>query len=301
MDDFTKLHYECKFQRAFMSKRGTEFQDFFSDIMERRYPGEFVRVRPWGNIGDRKNDGYLLPAKRVYQVYAPREMSQTEAVNKIEEDFTGAIANWPEMREWTFVHNDMDGLGPGITAKLDEIASRDGIAITQMGYQGLSTVVFELGKDDLAFLFGPAPTLPGMHQVRFADLELVVSSIALTQAADDIDIRRVSQDKLRANALSVEAQGLLEIGMRKADLVRQFFDEHHDPLLGDKLASTFRKKYVELRDAGTLPEELFHKLFLFAGGAQGPTPRHINAVYAVLAFLFEQCDIFENARVGASS
>ena len=55
------------------------------------YSGDFQRVRPWGRAGDRKNDGWL-PSKRIlFQVYAPNEMAASEAINKIEEDFHGAL------------------------------------------------------------------------------------------------------------------------------------------------------------------------------------------------------------------
>jgi hypothetical protein len=43
MDSITREFFEWKFERAFMTKKGQEFQDFFSTIMEKRYPGDFTR------------------------------------------------------------------------------------------------------------------------------------------------------------------------------------------------------------------------------------------------------------------
>jgi hypothetical protein len=57
VDQFTQAFYELKFRNAFLESRGEAFQDLFSSIMEKRYPGDFIRTRPWGNQGDRKNDG----------------------------------------------------------------------------------------------------------------------------------------------------------------------------------------------------------------------------------------------------
>lgn len=53
-------------------------------------------MRPYGNIGDRKNDGMLLDeeADVVYQVYSPDELKQAET-KKIEEDLKGAVDHWP--------------------------------------------------------------------------------------------------------------------------------------------------------------------------------------------------------------
>ena len=59
MDKLRHSYYEMVFENAYLKKGGNEFQDFFSEIMEKCHPGDFQRVCPWGNVGDRKNDGYL--------------------------------------------------------------------------------------------------------------------------------------------------------------------------------------------------------------------------------------------------
>ena len=45
---------------------GDDFQRLFEDIMERARPG-FVRIRPYGNIGDRKCDGFLPADGTIFQ------------------------------------------------------------------------------------------------------------------------------------------------------------------------------------------------------------------------------------------
>lgn len=64
--------------------------------MEKRYPADFARVRPWGNVGDRKNDGYLKSKRQLFQLYAPNELTAAVTIAKIEEDFTGALPHWKE-------------------------------------------------------------------------------------------------------------------------------------------------------------------------------------------------------------
>ena len=49
---------------------GNDFQRLFEDIMERARPG-FLRIRPYGNIGDRKCDGFLSANSTIFQVYSP--------------------------------------------------------------------------------------------------------------------------------------------------------------------------------------------------------------------------------------
>jgi len=60
MDRSSRAFYELVFENKFLRLRASAFQDFFADLMEKGYPGgDFIRVRPWGRQGDRKNDGYL--------------------------------------------------------------------------------------------------------------------------------------------------------------------------------------------------------------------------------------------------
>ena len=97
MDKASRAYYGVVFDRNYCKMRGNEFQNFFADLMEKRYPGgDFIRVRPWGKTGDRKNDGYLKSQRTLFQVYAPNEMSETEAIGKINDDFSGALPYWRE-------------------------------------------------------------------------------------------------------------------------------------------------------------------------------------------------------------
>src|SRR5579864_2919048 len=122
MDKLKRSYYELCFENAYLKKVGNEFQDFFSEIMEKCHPGDFQRVRPWGNAGDWKNDGYFRSARILFQVYAPNEMSANDAVTKIHEDFYGALRYWQQSFDtWVFVHNSRQGLGPHIVAKLNEL------------------------------------------------------------------------------------------------------------------------------------------------------------------------------------
>jgi hypothetical protein len=50
VDALARAYYEVAFERDFLKKGGNAFQDFFSEIMEKCHPGDFVRVRPWGVV-----------------------------------------------------------------------------------------------------------------------------------------------------------------------------------------------------------------------------------------------------------
>ena len=116
MDRIQQLSYEKDFRLIFLETKGDGFQGLFEKLMGKAHPNDFMACRPWGNVGDRKNDGYLPSARTLFQSYAPNELSAAEAIKKINEDFEGAKAHWEKyFGEWTFVHNAPDGrLGPHI-------------------------------------------------------------------------------------------------------------------------------------------------------------------------------------------
>jgi hypothetical protein len=83
----------------------TEFQRLFEEIMKRHRP-EFMQIKPYGNIGDRKADGLLRLDGTVFQVYSPDELTQANVVKKIDEDLDGAVSEWGDgIKSWTFVYN----------------------------------------------------------------------------------------------------------------------------------------------------------------------------------------------------
>lgn len=103
MDRVQQLSYEKDFRILFLEAKGDGFQHLFEKLMGKVHPNDFMACRPWGNVGDRKNDGYLPSARTLFQCYAPNELSAVDAIRKINEDFDGAKAHWEKyFDEWIF-------------------------------------------------------------------------------------------------------------------------------------------------------------------------------------------------------
>ncbi len=64
-------------------------------------------------------------------------------------------------------------------------------------------------------------------------------------------------------------------------------------LYGDQMVAAFNKEYQKWKALSIDPDIIFLKLQEFTGGQVRGTPTYEAAVLAVLAYLFEQCDIFE--------
>lgn len=298
MEEFARAYYEVVFERNFLKKKGLEFQAFFADIMEKGYPGgDFIRVRPWGPSGDRKNDGYLRSRRMLFQVYAPNEMAEAEAIRKIEEDFQGALPYWKDYFDrWIFVHNDPQGLGPGITKKLLDLdEEQGGIDVRPWGFNDLREELFRLRDADVAALLGPVPSAKDFGQLGFAKLKEVLQTIYRQPPPTEPDLSPVPEDKVEINRLSKDTEILINAGRRKSPLVRDFLARYPDPQFGDEVVQSFKDKYQELKRAGREPDRIFQDLMIFAGGDKIGDTGHQAAVLAVLAYLFDQCDIFENS------
>lgn len=269
--------------------------------MERGYPADFQKVKPYGRIGDKKCDGYQRSLKRVYQAYAPEKMQVGETNAKIEEDFNGAIEHWAgDMTSWVFVHNQWRGVPPDVLLNILAIDGTNGVSALAWCEPELHDEFFRLTPENQAVILGPAPTPQSFVRIQLKDVVQVVNVIAQQEVPPPEEVREVPAGKLSANFLSVPVQSLLTLGSRKGKLVKKFFAEWHDPELGDRIAKTFRSRYEELRTANVLGDDAFFELWRFAGGGLKESINQEAAVLSVLAFLFEECEIFEAPRIEAS-
>ena len=297
MMNLQEAYYDQKFENTFLRAKGNEFQTFFERLMELAYTGDFMACRPWGKIGDRKNDGFLKSERRLFQVYAPNEMKATEAIKKITEDFEGAKVHWGTyFDKWTFVHNAVDGLPPHVHELiLNFDKSNPGIVLEPWGMEKLRSVFRRLSVDDCSSWFGLAPTEETKAGLGFEDLRPVLESLASKTISGDLPVNPVPPGKIEANDLSESVSILLKSGIAKSPLVSAFLETWYNETLGEKLAVSFRVQYKRLR--GTIhPNRIFSELQTWAGGSERGTPEHEMAVLTVLAYYFERCEIFEEPK-----
>ncbi|MGC6458455.1 MAG: ABC-three component system protein [Akkermansiaceae bacterium] len=294
--------YELRFENLFLRTKGNEFQSLFERLMGLAYKADFLSCRPWGNQGDRKNDGFLKSERRLFQVYAPNEMTATRAVAKITEDLDGAKVHWGEhFDKWVFVHNAVDGLPPHVQqVMLDFEKANSGIQLEPWGLEEFRVVFRRLTVNDLASWLGPVPDESTKAKLGFDDLKPVLEAITRRTAPVDCAVEEVPMGKIEANSLSESATTIIKNGMTKVPVVEDFFSKWYDESLGESVAEAFRAEYQRLRGLSLIPNDIFYELQSWAGGSQRGTPEHEMAVYTVLAYYFERCDIFEKPRPASS-
>lgn len=102
------------------------------------------------------------------------------------------------------------------------------------------------------------------------------------------------EKKIEKNKLSPRVTDLLQIGLGKAAEVNRFVEHSSvlEPDFAEQLKSGFVKKYKELWDKDFRGDALFEGLRVFACNASSDSKEQAAGL-AVLAYLFERCEVFE--------
>lgn len=302
-------HYEIALRLKLRQTSGNAFQDFFSTVMEKRHGDDFVRVRPFGQKGDKGCDGYLQSSGQLFACYGALNGDKGKVdylIGKIEDDFAKAKSHLSGiMKEWHMVHNLVDGLPVEAISKRDELKKANpSIVFGFVGLEGIEGQIAQLDSVVVAELLGPQATNKDAQEMQPAELQALINGI-VSGVADGVPasgpIAPVPSDKLDANDLPNHWCQMIEQGWKNAYYVAEYFERHHDPLIGERIASLFRERYQYLRSQALSAEVIMDSLYEFVAGIGSVPPARQVAAQALLAHLFESCDIFENMTAGAKT
>ena len=300
MDELQRSIYVDRFRLAFHTLKGKAFQDWFVLLAGHAFGVNFEEVRPYGPHGDLKCDGRCADSKSVFQCYAPDQVKEVELIKKINEDFHGARAHWKsDMARWIFVHNDARGLPPNAVKHLGELRKVHApLVIETWSEPELLKLTMALGLSALQALFGPAASIAIVDRLVLADLIPIIEALQREEPdPSHPPLTPPSSEKLEKNSLSNESGLLLKIGRRKSGLVDTFFRKTPRAELGEGIAEAFRNRYADLKALGLPADTIFKHLQDYAG--MNGEPKRQGAALAVLAYFFDNCDIFED-HVGST-
>jgi hypothetical protein len=120
-----KIALELKLRKC----SGTAFQDFFADVMAAKHGSDYVRIRPYGSLGDKGCDGCLQPTGDVFACYGAVNGDGGKVdylIGKMGDDYGKSVASLSTiMTGWHMVHNLVDGLPTDAVLKLNELKSAD--------------------------------------------------------------------------------------------------------------------------------------------------------------------------------
>jgi hypothetical protein len=293
---------------------GQAFENLFTSIMGYARP-DFRQVKPQGNLGDRKNDGFEPSAGRYFQVYAPENIQEKEsaATKKLEVDFDGLKSFWENMyscgiKEYLFVLNDKyKGAFPSTYEALAELQRKNNLDKAEVfSCKHLEDIVFsELQDDQILAIVGFLPDANTIVQVDYSVLTEVVAHVLENNPNNATQGKLVSPEfetKLVFNDLKV-ARNFLAAGSYQASAVEAFFDLNADfarhavrESLSDMYVTAKQQGFVSGSESGlTVQDQIYFDVLASATPNSSMDSRRAThkAVQVLLSYFFESCDIFE--------
>ncbi len=309
MTPHQRLQWQMNLELKLRRSHGDAFQEFFSDVMERLHGTDFVRARALGRLGDKGCDGYLRGSGQVFQCYGKLHdapVSAATVVEKIDTDYAKAAAALPAiMREWHFVHNLFDGIPVDAIEKLEELERLN--ASHRFGFigpPGFEERVFGLDEHHIGALLGPVATAEDTMNMRVEEVsDLMKAVIAGMDELPFADARPnlPPEDKLELNKIRGPWLRIIKGAGPNATIVADYVEQHPDPEMGKRVAKVFSTRYAELEAEHLPPGTILTKLYEGITGIGSVSPERQVAAQALLAYLFEACDIFKDhpAKVAA--
>jgi hypothetical protein len=273
---------------------GVAFENLFTAIMNYAEP-DFKQIKPWGNIGDRKNDGYIRSKGIFYQVFAPEniEIKYPEAILKLKDDFSGLLSQWSPVNEFYFVINDKY---KGVHADSEKTMTQI-IAERHLQNGGLLTAkdlersFFSLSDDQIQTIIGHIPD-PLTIKLDYSVLNQVIEYILNVSLAQSVSTDIIMPDwdkKIQFNGLSKATALRLNHGYLQLTSLQKYLD-NNGTFLADELRDKMNEIYQSEKKKYSCDE-------LFWAIVKEASPRaessYQAAVIVIMAKYFETCDIFE--------
>ena len=295
MDVHEKTLARQLFQNKILKADGQRFEDIFSAVMNYS-DTDFQQIKPWGNIGDRKNDGYIKNKGIFYQVYAPEDIrkSYPNVVSKLKKDFDGLKAQWSPVNEFYFVVNDKL---KGVNADCEKIIQEIKMVhdLNNAGFltlKHLENILFELEDDQIFSITGFIPDPAEIKQLDFSILNEVIGHI-MQLPLNDGDKPKIIvpewDEKIKLNVLSESVSQLLSNGSFQSYSLEEYLKNNSD-FLADSLRDQMSKVYLQEKENKSGDE-------LFWGIVDSVSPKaeqmYQTSAIVIMSRYFETCDIFE--------
>lgn len=295
MDVQEKTIARILFKNKIFSADGQIFEDIFNAIMNYAEL-DFQQIKPWGNIGDRKNDGYIKNKGIFYQVYAPEDIrkSYTAAISKLKEDFKDLKRQWSPINEFYFVVNDKyKGVNADCEKTIQDIKTLH--SLKNAGFltaKDIENILFNLDDDQIFSITGHIPDPANIKYLDFSILNEVIEHI-IKLPLSKVDKSKIVapdwDDKIKLNSLSEYISKLLNNGSFQLHSLDEYL-KNNGNFLADSLRDKMNEIYLQEKENNN-GDELFWAIVNYAS----PRAEHSfqTSVIVIMSKYFETCDIFE--------
>jgi hypothetical protein len=283
---------------------GSAYEDHVTDILARLHT-DFINPTPAGSLGDGGSDGLAESGTILYACYGSRAQQDAERklATKIRGDFGRGLASWDTFVFWRFVTNASPG--PLATKVLTEIQQAHGpstarpITAVLWGCDRVwAEAVSKLPPSDLNEVF---PGIPRAENIELSDLIPLLDELGQDSNYREANesINPVPLEKMSFNQLASASQIEFNEGRLISSRIDKWFGEQSNPDLRDHQARNFRTIYENHRLATIEASEILERIYTSIGGSDfRHDSKRANSVYAITAYFFDSCDIFEEPPAG---
>lgn len=297
MDSQEKAFARTLFKLKIHEANGQAFENIFTAIMT-YVESDFQSIKPWGNIGDRKNDGYIKSKGIFFQVFSPEEITKSyvNVVKKLNSDFEGLVSQWPPIKEFYFVVNDKyQGVNADCEQAIQSIKQNNGL--TRAGFKtasDLEDLLFSLDEDQIIAIVGflPDPARIKLDYTVLSDILSHLMSLYLPKTQDSPIIYPDWDKKITFNNLaSLEARylndGFLQIGS-----LDEYLDNQSN-FFADEVKDKIREIYIECSKMYS-GSELFWEMVNMMSTKRKASFQSAGII--LISKYFETCDVFEEPK-----
>lgn len=292
------------FQNKVYEHDSQAFESLFTRVMQKNNKN-FEQVKPYGNIGDWKNDGFDKSLGEYYQVYSPEDITKANTVSnaetKLTADFEGLYSHWNSLypiNRFNFVINDKyKNAPPQLHAALASLKKKyPNVVFNLFLAKDLEEVFMSLSDDDIISVVGcivnPA------DQLDFSALTEVINHLMNMKVDNSLYPSLVVPDfneKLEFNKLSDQVGFQLKTASYQVGGLNKFFRSNSN-FTKEQIQQRVVSAYSVASDSFDKSNEnysdlVFYKLIelIYPNGSASIR----NAILILLAYFFESCDIFE--------
>ena len=282
------------FKNKIHEANGQKFEDLFSAIMNYKEP-DFRQIKPWGNIGDRKNDGYIQSKGIYFQVHAPEDIkkSYSEVVKKIQTDFSGLKSQWNNIQKFYYVLNDKyQGVHADSEKLLTDIKQSNNLKECKfLVAKDLENLLYSLESDQIMTITGHIPDPSSLTSLDYDILnEILVhlKHVPLNENSENI-VAPNWDEKIKFNNLTHNESIRLTNGYFQLGSLSEYLKNNSD-FTAQELQNKINGMYKELKKEYE-GKELFWELV----GKISPrsSSEYQASSIVIMSMYFETCDIFE--------
>ena len=285
------------FQNKISKANGQAFEDIFTAIMKYVEPG-FQSIKAWGNIGDRKNDGYIESKGIFFQVFSPEEVTKSyiNVVKKLNDDFKGLLNQWSPVNEFYFVVNDKY---QGVNADCEQAiqAIKQDHELTEAGFKtaaDLEDLLFSLDEDKILTVAGFLPD-PATFSLDYSILSEIIAhlmNLSLTKTGDSSIVYPDWDKKIAFNNLDHSEAKYLNDGFFQLGLLDEYLDNQSN-FFADEVKDKIREIYIECSKECS-GSDLFWKIVNMISTRAEVSFQSASIV--LISKYFETCDVFEEPK-----